>query len=110
MLLSRHQNAGQNHDIKIPNRSFQNVAQFQYLRTKVTNQNLIQKEIKRRLNLGNACYHSVRNLLFSRLLSKHVKIRTYKTVILPVVLYGCETWSLILKEEYSNLYFSSSII
>jgi hypothetical protein len=46
MLLSRHQNAGQNRDIKIANRSFENVSQFKYLGTKVTNTNFIQKEIK----------------------------------------------------------------
>jgi hypothetical protein len=59
MLLSRHQNAGQNHNIKIANRYFENVEQFRYLGTTITNQNLIQEEIKRRLNSGNACYHSV---------------------------------------------------
>jgi hypothetical protein len=100
MLLSRHQNAGQNLNIKIGDRSFENAAQFKYLRTTVTNQNLIQEEIKRRLNSGDACYHSVQNLLSSRLLSKNVKIRIYKTIILPVVLYGCETWSLTLREEH----------
>jgi hypothetical protein len=46
---------------------------------------------------GNACYHSVQNLLSSRLLSKNIKIRIYKTIILPVVLYGCETWSLTIE-------------
>jgi hypothetical protein len=61
------------------------------LGTTVTNQNLIQEEIERRFNSGNACYHSVKNLLSSRLLSKNVKIKMYKTIILPVVLYGCET-------------------
>jgi ribosomal protein S2 len=74
MLLSRHHNAGQNHVMKIANRCFENVAQFKYLGTTVTNQNFIQEEIKRRLNSGNACYHSVQNLLFSRLLSKNMKI------------------------------------
>jgi hypothetical protein len=54
----------------------------------MTNQNLIQVKIKRRLNSGNACYHSVQNLLSSSLLSKYIKIRIYKTIILPVVLYG----------------------
>jgi hypothetical protein len=59
MLLSCHQNAGQNHDTKIANRSFENVEHLKYLGMTVTNQHLIQKEIKRRLlNLGNACYHS----------------------------------------------------
>jgi hypothetical protein len=86
MLLSRHQNVGQNREIKIKiaNRSFENVSQFKYLGTTVTNQNLIQEEIKRRLNSGNACYHSVQSLLSSRLLSRNVNIRIYKTIILPV--------------------------
>jgi hypothetical protein len=93
MLGSRHQNAGQNREIKIGNKSFETVSQFKYLGTTVTNQSLIQEEIKRRLNSGIACYHSVQNLLSSRLLSKNVKvkIRIYKTIILPLVLYGCET-------------------
>jgi hypothetical protein len=70
MLLSRHQNEGQNQDIKLANRSFENISKFKYLGTTETNQNLIQKEIKRRLNSDNACYHSVQSLLSSRLLSK----------------------------------------
>jgi hypothetical protein len=83
MLLSRHHNAGQNRDIKIANRSFENVSQFKYLGTTVTNTNLIQEEIKRRSKSGNACCHSV-HLLSSRLLSKNLRIRIYKTIILPV--------------------------
>jgi hypothetical protein len=76
------------------------VSQFKYLGTTVTNQNLIQEEIKRIMNSGNACYHSVQNLLSSRLLSKTVKVRIYKTIILPVVPYGSETWSLTLRKEH----------
>ena len=52
-----------------------------------------------RLKLGNACYYSVQNLLSSRLLSKNLKIKIYRTIILPAVLYGCETCSLTLREE-----------
>jgi hypothetical protein len=74
MLLSRHQNAGQNQDIKIANRSFENMTELKYLRTTVTNQNLIQEEIKRRLNSGNACYHSVQKLLSSRRFCMGVKL------------------------------------
>jgi hypothetical protein len=70
---------------------FENVPQFRYLGKTVTNQNLIQEEIKRRLNSGNARYRSVQNLLSSLLLSKNVKMRIYKTITLPLVLYGCET-------------------
>jgi hypothetical protein len=75
MLLSRRQNVDQNQDIKIANISFENVSQFKYLGTTVRNKNLIQEEIKRRLNSGNACYHLVQNLQSSRLLSKNLKIR-----------------------------------
>jgi hypothetical protein len=103
MLLSRHQNPGQNHDIKIGNTCFENVAQFKHLGTTVPNQNLIQEQIKRRLNSGNACYHSVQKLLSSRLLCENIKIRIYKTVILPVVLYGCKNWSLTLREDWGCL-------
>jgi hypothetical protein len=70
------------------------VEQFRYLGTTLTNRNSIQEEIKSRLNLLNACYHSVQNLLSASLLSKNVKIKIYRTINLPVVLYGCETWSL----------------
>jgi hypothetical protein len=70
MLISRHENAEQNRKVKIDNRSFGNVAEFKYLGTTVTNQNLIREEIKYGLNSGNTCYHSVQNLLSSRLLSK----------------------------------------
>jgi hypothetical protein len=82
MLLSRHQNAGQNRNIKIGDRSFENVAKFKYLGTIVTNRNLINEKIQSRWSSSNACYHSVQKLLSSRLLSKNVKIKIYKTIIL----------------------------
>jgi hypothetical protein len=74
----------------------------------VTNQNLIQEEIKKRLNSGNACYHSMQNLLSSRLLSKNVKVRIYKTI--PVVLYGCETLSLTVREEHKLRIFENTVL
>jgi hypothetical protein len=110
MVLSCHQNVGQNRDRKIAKRSFENVSQFKYLVMTVSNQNLIQEEIKRRLISCNACYHSVQNLLFSRLLTKNLKIRIYKTIILPVVLYGCETWSLTLREEHRLRVFENRVL
>jgi hypothetical protein len=79
---------------------FENVLYFICFGKAVTNQNLIQEESKRRYNSGSACYCSVQKLLSSHLLSKNVKIRIYKTVILPVVLYGCKTWSLTLMEKH----------
>jgi hypothetical protein len=73
MLLSGQQNVSQNRDIKIANRSFENTSQLKYLGTTVTNQNLIQEEIKRSSNSGNVCYNSVQNFLPSRLLSENLK-------------------------------------
>jgi hypothetical protein len=110
MLMSRHQNAGQNHNIKRANRSSENVAPFRYLGTTVTNQNLISEEIKRRWNSGNACYHSIQNLLSSRLLSSNIKIGIYRSIIFPVVLYGCETWFLTLKEEHGLRLFEIRVL
>jgi hypothetical protein len=111
MLLSRHQNAGQNRDIEIANRSFENMSQFKYLGTTVTNQNFIQEEIKRRLSSGNACYHSVQSLLLSScLLSKNLKMRIYKTIISSVILYGCETWSPTLREKHRLRVFESKVL
>jgi hypothetical protein len=86
------------------------VAKFRYLGTTITNENLIQEEIKRRLNSGNACYHSVQHLLSCRLLSKNIEVRIYKTIISPVVLYGCETWSLTLREEHRLGWFVNRLL
>jgi len=99
VIMSRDQNAGQSHSMNIDNSSIERVEEFKYLGTTLTNQNSIQKEIKNRLKLGNACYYSVQNLLSSSLISKNLKIKIYRTIVLPVVLYGCETWSLTLREE-----------
>jgi hypothetical protein len=68
------------------------------------------EEIKSRLNSGNACYHSVQNLLSSRLLSKNLKIRTYKIIILPLVPYGYENLSLTLKKEYRLRVFENRVL
>jgi len=110
MVMSRDRNAGRGHSVKIDNSSIERVEQFRYLGTMLTDQNSIQEEIKSRLKLGNASYHSVQNLLSSRLLSKNLKIKIYRNIILPVVLYGCETWSLTLREERRLKVFENRVL
>ena len=83
MVISRDRNAGRGNSVKIDNSSIERVEEFKYLETTLTDQNSIQEEIKSRLKLGNACYHSVQTLLSSRLLSKNLKIKIYKTIIFP---------------------------
>ena len=71
--MSRDQNAGRIHSVRMDNSIFERVEEFKYFGTTLTNQNSIAEEIKSRLRSGNACYHSVQNLLSSRLLSKNFK-------------------------------------
>jgi hypothetical protein len=100
MIMSRHQNSGQNQNIRIANESFENVANFKYLETTLKNQNDIHDGIKSRLNSRSAYYHLVQNLFCLHITyQKELNIKVYKTVILPVVLYGCETWSFTLGKE-----------
>ena len=106
MVMSQDQNAGRIHSVRIDNSSFERVEEFKYLGTTLTNQNSIVEEIKSRLRSGNACYHSVS----SRLLSKNLKIKIYRTIILPVVLYGCETWSETLREERKWRVFENMVL
>ena len=100
MITSRHQNVIQNQNVVNGNLSFENVKKFRYLGVTVTNTNDIREEMKLRINMRNACYYSVEKILSFRLLSKKFKVKTYKTIILPFVLYGCETWYLTLREEH----------
>jgi hypothetical protein len=73
-------------------------------------ENCIHEEVKSRLNSGNACYHSVQSLLSSRLLPRNVKVKMYKTIILPAVLYGCETWSLTLRKAHRLRVFENRVL
>ena len=103
-------NAGRSHSMKTDNSSIERVDESKYLETTLTNKNSIQEEIKSRLKGGNACYYSVQNLLSSSLVSKKLKIKIYRTIILPVVLYGCETWSLTLREERRLRVFENRVL
>jgi hypothetical protein len=86
------------------NRSFEMLEELKYFGTNLTSQNFIQEEIKCRLKSGNTCYHSVQNLLFSSFLFKH------RTVIFPIIVYWCETWSLTLREESRLRVFENRVL
>ncbi|KAJ4427627.1 hypothetical protein ANN_25275 [Periplaneta americana] len=98
-----------NGNINIGDLSFEEVEKFKYLGATVTNINDTQEEIKRRINMGNACYYSVESS-YHPVCCQNLKVRIYKTVILPVVLYGCETWTLILREEHRLKVFENKVL
>jgi predicted transcriptional regulator len=100
MIMSLHPKSREDHTIRIANESFQNVAKFKYFGTKLTNKNNIHDEIEGALNWGNVYYNSIQNALSFCLLSKNLKIKIYKAIILPLVLHGCETWSFSLREKH----------
>jgi hypothetical protein len=94
----------------IDNSSIEMVEEFKYLGTTLTYKNSIQEEIKNRCKLVNACYYSVQNLLSSSLLSKKLKIKICRTIILPIVLYGCETWLLTVRDERRLRVFENRVL
>jgi hypothetical protein len=98
------------HSMKIDNSSIERVEEFIYLGKTLRDQNSIQEEIKSRLKLTNACYHSVQNLLSSSLLSRNLKMKIYRIIILLFVLYGCETWSQTLREERRLRVFENRVL
>ena len=83
---------------------------LKYLGTILTDQNSTNEEIKSRLNTGKACYHSVQDLLSCSLLFKNTKIKIYRTIILPVLLYGCETWSHTLRDKHRLRMFENRVL
>jgi hypothetical protein len=109
--MSRDQNAGRSHNIKICSGSFERVEQFIFLDTSLKIQSCVREEIRSRLKSGNACYNSEQNRLSSSLLSKNKKMKIYRTTstILPFVLCGCETRSLTLRKEHKLKDFDRSL-
>jgi len=110
MVMSRDHNAAQIHNIQTGNSSQRKVEQIKHFGTTLIIQNSIQDEIKNKLESGNACYHSVQNLVSYSLLHKNIKVKIYRTIILPVVLYGCEPWSLTLREERRVKLFENMVL
>jgi hypothetical protein len=109
-LKSPDRNVGRSHNLKTDNNLFEMVEQFKYLGTNLTDQNSIQEEINSGLKSGNACNHSVQNLLPSSLQSTNIKIKIHRTVILSVVLYGCEIRSHTLIKERRLRVFENSVL
>ena len=110
IVMSRDEYAGRIHSVRIDNSTFDRVEDFKYLGTTLTNQNSIAEEIKSRLNSGNACYHSVQNLFLLCCYLKNLNFKIYRTVTLPVVLYGCDTWSLALRDERNARVFENRLL
>ena len=97
-------------ELNVANFKFAQVNEFKYLGTIVTDKNETKTEIQKRLHSGNACFYATNKLLKSRLLSRKTKIRIYKTIILPVVLYGCETWPLTRAQENRFRVFENKVL
>jgi hypothetical protein len=104
--MSRDQNAARSHNIKTDDSSFERREELRYLGKTLQYQNYFQKEIKSRLNLGN----SVQNIFSSNLLSKNIKNEINRNIILPLLLYGCEIYSLSLREESRLSVFENRVL
>jgi len=110
MAMPQVQNAERIHNIQTHNISFEKVEQFKYLGKIQVNKNYNHEEIKSRLKTGNAYYYSVQNLLSSSVLSNNIKIKIYRTIILPVVLHGCEIWPVTLWEKPRLSVFENRVL
>jgi hypothetical protein len=105
MVMSWDQNAGGSHNKKTVNRFFERMEQFKYLALTVMNQNSIRQIEVREclLSFGAESFDS-------SLLPKNIKMKIYRTIILPVALYGCETWLLKLREEHRLRVFENRML
>lgn len=90
--------------------NFEAVNEFVYLGTSITNTNNVSSEIKRRITLANRCYYGLNRQLSSRALSRRTKLSLYKTLILPVLLYGAEAWTMTAADEQSLGTFERKIL
>ena len=110
MEIRRHRGMIANEHIRTDSNSYEKLKTFKFLSSLLMNQNFIHEKINCRLKTRNTCYYSIQALLYSQPLSKNLKIKIYKTIILPVVLHGCETWSPTLREECRLRVFENRIL
>jgi len=110
MIIS--QNTGNEGDksIRISYEVIEKINKFKYLGTYVTSKTEVTEKLKSRLVSGNACFYSVQKLLTSRLISRKLKLKIYRTVILPELLYGCESWSTTLADEHKLHVFENKVL
>ena len=108
--MCRNQNARRSHNMKVDNGSFERVEEFKYFGTILTNQNLFWKKLRADKSQGMLAVFRCKIFLSSSLLSKNFNIKIRTTIILPVVLYGCETWSRTLREERMLRVFEKGVM
>lgn len=89
----------QRKDLHVGDKIYKGVAKFKYLGCTITDRNTREEEIEIRIQNALRCSAALHKVLVSKLLSRSTKIRIYKTVIRPILMYGCEAWTLTLKEE-----------
>ncbi|KAI5646743.1 hypothetical protein NE865_00998 [Phthorimaea operculella] len=97
-------------DLHVGGTVYKGVAKFKYLGCTVTDMNTREEEIDIRIQNALRCSAALHKVLVSKLLSRRTKIRIYKTVIRPILMYGCETWTLTLKEENKLLVAERKIL
>ena len=112
MLVDRAGEVPDRGDLEVKDMTFERVRVFRYLGGLVedTADMGVGAEVRQRLHSGNACFFAVNKLLKSRILSRNTKIRIYRTIILPVVLYGCETWALTRQQEDRFRVFENRVL
>lgn len=96
--------------LRVDGHEFEKVNSFKYLGVVISNKNTEETEIQNRLNLANGCFYALNKLMSSKLLSQTTKIRLYKTIISPILLYGAETWKLNKKEEKKLIVFENKVL